>query len=405
MKWIVRFVVGALVGVMVVAGCGLFSPEGFPRALTEEESKLVNEDYAFGFKLFREIVATAEDTANIFISPLSVAMALGMTYNGARGETQEAMQATLELSEMSLQEVNESYCSLIDLLREADSKVDFRIANSIWYRDDFTVKDEFIDLSETYFDAVVRALDFDDPASVDVINDWVKENTNGKIEEIIDGIGPLTVMYLIDAIYFKGIWEYEFPEDSTRADSFQLADGSFVPCEMMRLTDSLSYFENELFQAVDLSYGNGCYGMVVILPWEGVDLDSLIEGMDQAVWDEWMAGFSEDEVVLEMPKFTLEYGLTLNDVLTALGMGIAFDEERADFSGISEEQVWIDSVLHKTFVQVDEEGTEAAGVAVVVLEREVLRMRVDRPFMFVIWERNSGVILFMGRLTRPVWGE
>ena len=187
------------------------------RELTDFEKRLVEADNTFGFKLFKEI-NKQDVNKNLFISPLSVSMALGMTLNGANNETQEAMENTLEFHNMTTDDINQSYKSLIQLLRNLDSKVIFQIANSIWYRQGMVFEQAFIDRNKSYFDAVVRALDFNDPGSADIINAWVDDNTHGKITEIVDKpIDPLTVMFLINAIYFKGTWTYEFDKDLTQA--------------------------------------------------------------------------------------------------------------------------------------------------------------------------------------------
>ncbi|UCB53045.1 MAG: serpin family protein, partial [Candidatus Zixiibacteriota bacterium] len=204
------------------------------RELTASEKLLVESDNKFGLKLFREIVKEDNDQ-NVFISPLSVSMALGMTYNGAAGTTREAMQKTLELSGLTIEEVNKSYKTLLELLSQLDPKVRFQIANSIWYRKGMSFEKDFIDLNRTYFDALVSELDFADPKAAETINAWVDENTNGKITQIVDPpIDPLMVMFLINAIYFKGDWLYPFEESDTFNGSFTLGDGSTVTVPMMR---------------------------------------------------------------------------------------------------------------------------------------------------------------------------
>lgn len=375
------------------------------RELTPAERTLVQSDNKFGLKLFKEIIKEEKDK-NVFISPLSVSMALGMTYNGANGETQEAMQKTLELDGLTIQEVNESYKSLIDLLKGLDPKVRFQIANSIWYRQSISAKEEFINLCKKYFDALVSGLDFNDPAAVDIINAWVKENTNGKITEIVDApIDPMTVMFLINAIYFKGTWTYQFDKDETKDDWFRLPDGTRKPCKMMEQRGFYKYFESEDFQAVDLPYGDGDFSMTIFLPYWNVNIDSLIAEFDQENLNYWLSCFSSDSGDIYIPKFTLEYELKLNDVLKALGMGIAFTSA-ADFSKMYENvTVWIDEVKHKTFVEVNEEGTEAAAATVVEVTYGPgppgFWMRVDRPFIFVIRENKSQTILFMGKIVEP----
>jgi len=387
-------------------GCG-----GGARGLTIGEQQLVESGNTFGFELFKEVVEQDGDK-NIFISPLSVSMALGMTLNGADGDTYDAMKQTLELAGLTEEEINKSYESLIELLRGLDPEVIFQIANSIWYRQGFAAKQAFLDVCQSYFDAEVAELDFSDPAAVDTINNWVDENTNGKIEEIVDSpIDPLTVMFLINAIYFKGTWKYEFDEQNTQSAPFYLPDESDVQCQMMEQKAEFDYYQNDDFQAIDLPYGNGKYSMTVLLPTQDKDIDELISELNDGNWNEWTGNLAEEEVKLYLPKFTLEYELELNDVLKALGMEVAFDDVEADFGRMYdtdqvEENLYIAKVKHKTFVEVNEEGTEAAAVTSVEMRFESVGpsgtiMRVNRPFIFAIRENHSGSILFAGKIINP----
>ncbi|MFQ5866021.1 MAG: serpin family protein [bacterium] len=385
------------------------SPEA--RDLTALEKSLVESDNKFGLKLFKEIIKEEKDK-NVFISPLSVSMALGMTLNGANGETKAAMEQTLELAGMTTEEINQSYKSLIELLTNLDPKVIFQIANSIWCRQEITFEQEFINLNKTYFDALVQALDFNDPNSVNIINAWVEENTNGKIKEIVDRIDSEIVMFLINAIYFKGTWTFEFDKDLTQDDLFTLPDGSQKTCKMMKLTGDLPYFENELFQAVDLPYGDALFSMTILLPKPQVDIDSLITEINQENWSQWMDSLSEQSVALSFPKFKLEYEIPLKEILKAMGMAIAFEPYQADFTKMytGPENVYISKVKHKTFVEVNEEGTEAAAVTsvevgITSIGPSAIPMRVDRPFVFVIRENHSQTILFIGKIVEPIWSE
>jgi serpin B len=394
------------------------SPEdetpSLPRTLSKEEKELIHSSNGFGFNVFKEITKIQPDS-NIFISPLSISMALGMTYNGAAGETKNAMHTTLEYGDLSDDKINESYKSLIGLLVQLDSKVIFNIANSIWYRHPgFQVEEDFINVNKEYFDALVKGIDFNDPSSADKINQWIEDNTNGLIKDMIDKpIDPLTVMFLIDAIYFKGTWTYEFNEEDTEDDYFYLPDGSQIECKMMSHKNEHNYFENEKFQAIDLPYGDGLFSMTIILPKSKVDIDSLICSINEDTWNSWMKGFSKQEVTLFLPKFKIEYFIDdkLKEVLTTLGMGIAFDPGSADFSEITKlDQIWIEKVKHKTYVEVNEEGTEAAAATVVEMwrsegvEKEIF-MKINRPFIFAIRENESGTILFMGKIIEPIWEE
>jgi serpin B len=376
------------------------------RDLTSLEKALVEADVAFGLNLFQEIVQSEPDK-NVFISPLSVAMALGMTLNGAAGTTEEAMRRTLEFGDMIQDDINASFQSLMALLMSLDPEVRFDIANSIWYRLEFHVEQDFIDVNRTYFDAEVRELDFSLPEAPGIINAWVDDKTQGKIEEIIDQIDPLVVMFLINAIYFKGTWTYEFDEELTQDDLFTTAEGSQVSCRMMKQESEFMYFETEDFQAVDLPYGDGKFSMTILLPKSGVHVDALVDRLTPEKWTSWTGSFSKTEGIVQLPKFRIEYEKSLVDVLTAMGMGVAFNAGQADFSRINSiEQLFISEVLHKTFVDVDEKGTEAAAVTVVVVELTGVGgsgfvMRVDRPFVFVIRERQSNALCFMGKIVEP----
>lgn len=382
-----------------------------PRQLTGAEQQVVDSDNAFGLNLFREIAATGKSDENIFVSPLSVSMALGMTANGAAGTTLEAMMNTLEFSGLSMHEMNSSYRSLIDLLTGLDPETVFNIANSIWYREDKVFKQEFYDTCRTYFDAVVYGLDFYEDGAVDTINGWVEEKTNGKITEILaPPIPGDAVMYLINAIYFLANWTYEFDPALTSEAPFYLAGGSSVTCDLMKQPGDeeeceYMYYADASFQAIDLPYGDGYYSMTVLLPAPGADVDSLIGECTVENWSAWMDSLDTENGRIYLPKFEIEYDILLNDVLTALGMGIAFNASLADFTGMRDEGgLWISRVIHKTYVKVDEEGTEAAAATVVEMVETVTDsfiMRVDRPFIFALREKHSGTILFIGKIANP----
>ena len=379
-----------------------------PRPLTTAERQVSEADNRFGLKLFRAL-SEAERDENLFISPLSVSMALGMTMNGASGETYAAMQETLELAGLSEEEINTSYQGLIELLTGLDPKVIFEIANSIWVREGFAVEPPFIGASQTYFDAAVREMDFASPATVQAINGWVDEKTHGKIDKIIETIDRDVVMFLINAIYFKGTWTYEFDEAETRDEPFTQHDGATVQVPMMHQETDLPYFETETFQAVDLPYGDSLFSMTVLLPREGHDADDLAAEINPERWNDWMRRFETQGVDLRLPRFKLEYEQELNDVLKALGMEVAFTPYEASFSRINDpkrtgrqDSLYIGYVKHKAFVEVNEEGTEAAAVTVVVIRTTsgggAAVMHVDRPFVFALRERHSGTVLFIGKV-------
>ncbi len=403
----------ALAGLVVRCGqepiSGPQEITSLPRQLEEGETALVAADNAFGLKLFREIHA-GEDGENIFIAPLSVGMALGMAYNGADGTTKEAMRVTLELQGLELPEVNESYRTLIDLLRDLDPAVEFRIANSIWYDPAYTFEQDFLQVNRDYFDAEVTGLDFADPGAAPTINNWVDRNTNGRISEIVDSpISPELVMFLINAIYFKGDWTNPFDEELTREGTFTLADGSEKSVEMMSYSQPdtvAAYFDgNAGVQVLDMKYGGKAYSMTIVMPQQPADIDALVEGLNSEAWGRWIGGLAETRAQVTMPKFTLEYDIELNEALRALGMEVAFDPSNADFTKIYSggERLYISKVKHKTFVDVNEKGTEAAAATSVEIGVTSLppMIVVDKPFVFAIREKFSGAILFLGVMVDP----
>jgi len=374
------------------------------RPLTSLEKALVSADNSFGFKLFTA-VNKDETGKNVFVSPLSVSMALGMTLNGANGATRDSMARTLEFAGLSQSDINTSYKSLITLLTGLDPNVTFQIANSIWYRPYLNVEKEFKDVNKEYFNAEITSLDFDDPSAPGIINSWVDRSTNGKITKIIEGGIPWEiVMYLINAIYFKASWTYRFDENLTRDDLFELPDGTKKPCRMMFQKATFRYFGNGELQAIDLPYGDAGFSMTVLLPKPGTKIDAFVSQLTEQRWKEWTAAFGKLELDVYLPKFKLEYEKKLNDVLKAMGMAIAFSTTDADFTKIDKRGgLFISEVKHKTFVQVDEEGTEAAAVTSVGvgLTSAGPEFRANRPFVFVIRDSHSGSILFVGKIVEP----
>ncbi|HVO36121.1 MAG TPA: serpin family protein, partial [Gemmatimonadales bacterium] len=352
--------------------------------------------------------------SNIFISPLSVGMALGMTVNGAAGATRDSMLAALQLAGVPMDAVNSSYRSVIDLLRGLDPGVDFTLANSIWYRSTFqTPGQAFLNDTRTYFDAQVQGLDFSAPSAAQTINDWVNAQTRGKIPDIVSApIDPAVVMYLINAIYFKGSWTQKFDASLTKNGPFTLRTGGAVAAAMMTDDEPAPlgrYMDGEV-TVVDLPYGGGAYAMTIVLPRSPVAIDSLSATLTQQRWNAWIAGLDSTRAIVTMPKFKLTFERGLEPPLADLGMGIALCDNGglADFSGMypgsGPGDFCISSVRHKTFVDVYEEGTEAAAVTSVVISLSSagpMPIVVDHPFIVAIRERLTGTILFLGRVMNP----
>ncbi|RLD36502.1 MAG: serpin family protein, partial [Bacteroidetes bacterium] len=289
-----------------------------PINLDLKSKSLLEADNAFAFDLFRDILQNEEDEENIMVSPLSISLALAMTYNGANGETKEAMENVFHLHGLSVEDINKSYQGLINALLSVDPKVIMEIANSIWYRDTFHIEDDFLSVNKTYYDAEVEGLDFTNPASKDIINQWVSSKTHNKIEKIVDNIDPSDIMFLINAIYFKGTWKYQFENKNTLDSPFYTENGGYLKnVKMMNIKGDFNYLSNDLFQAVELPYGQGNYSMIVMLPQSGVSIDDLVSEMNQDKWKTWMESFYErSDFDVYLPKFKFEYKKELKETLT-----------------------------------------------------------------------------------------
>ena len=363
-------------------------------------SSVASANTRFGFKLLQDL-RERDSGANIFISPLSISIALTMTYNGAVGETEHAMAEVLEIEGLDRDAVNHSNAALRNSLENPDPKVEISIANSIWSRQDVEFNADFLERNRVFFGAEIASLDFNAPQATETINEWVNTNTNGKIEKIVDRISPQTLLFLINAIYFKGNWQDEFDKSQTRPGIFHLSDGNEKRVEMMRREGEYPYFRGENFEATSLPYGDGRLGMYIFLPNRDSNLNKFLGNLNAGNWGDWISQFQDRRHDMMLPRFKLEYEVSLNDTLEALGMGIAFGSG-ADFSGMGP-SLFISEVKHKTFVEVNEEGTEAAAVTAVVGVKSVPSVfRVDRPFFFAIYDTETEIILFMGTVTEPM---
>jgi serine protease inhibitor len=406
----IRFLIPAIFILLLGYSCEKTKNEPGPKEinLTQKGKILVEADNRFGIKLFKEVLKSEEPEENVMISPLSVSLALAMTYNGADGDTKEAMEETLELNGLTVDEINENYKILIDALTSVDPKVLMSIANSIWYRQTFEVEQDFINVNQNYYYAEVSPLDFFDPDAVTTINNWVADKTNNKITEILDYIPADAVMYLINAIYFKGIWKYEFDESNTEEEPFYLNDGTTKDVPMMVQEASFNYLSNDIIQAVEMPYGTGNYSMIILLPQSNKTLDDIIDRLSNENWNNWLSEFYEAEKVqIHLPRFKFEFEDSLNNELINMGMGIAFSGS-ADFSKINPNVLlFISRVIHKTFIEVNEEGTEAAAVTLVEMSytsaggETGIHFYVNQPFIFAIKEKYTNTIIFIGKVMEP----
>jgi serine protease inhibitor len=372
-------------------------------------TKIVSANTHFAFKLFTELTKSNIEQ-NVFISPTSVALALAMMYNGARGETARAITRTLELGEIGLDALNRANAALIESLHALDPHIALMIANSLWAQQGVSFAPDFLKSNQEFYHAELATLDFGAANAVATINDWVKRNTASKIETIIDRIDRSTIMFLINAIYFKGRWTKPFDPRRSREMPFTLSGGHQKQLLMMAQTGKFDYYAIQGFQAISLPYGAGRASMYIFLPEQRSSLRAFRRELTHKSWDTWLRHFRPAEGTIVLPRFKLAYEATLNDPLKALGMAIAFDQRRADFSGMiadGKPSANIDQVKHKTFVEVNEEGTEAAAVTSIGMIRTTMApqrnfsMIVDRPFFCAIRDNQTGALLFMGTITDP----
>ena len=396
---------------LCLAGFCLLGTSAVKASCDDVGEKVVSTTTEFGIGLFKQVVKQ-HPRKNVFLSPSSVAFALAMTYNGAAGTTQEDMAMTLGFTGMDLHDVNRGYAGLRAVLENPDPQVQLEIANSLWARKGIRFRPEFLAANRAFYGAEVMVLDFRDPGSLSAINGWVNRRTKGKIDRIVDRIDPLSILFLINAVYFKGKWTEPFDERMTKEHPFRLLDGSQKPHPFMFQSGRYRYLEGEGFQAVSLPYGEGRVSMVVFLPSRDSSLHAFQTSLSKQTWDDWMSRFRSMEGDIALPRLKLDDETTLNEALKALGMAIAFDRNRANFEGMcpSPPQLYIDQVRHKTFVEVNEEGTEAAAVTSVEMKatamppaEEHFTMVVDRPFFFAIRDNDTGTILFVGSVVEPTW--
>jgi serpin B len=370
------------------------------------DSKVVAANTKFGFKLYKEILKQ-DSNKNVFVSPTSVAIALSMTYNGASGETQQAMAKALELQGITLPTVNQANNALKASLENADPEVQLSIANSLWAKQGVTFKPDFMERNRQFYGAKVTELDFANAEATRTINNWVKENTRGKIDQVVDQLKPDDVLFLINAIYFKGNWTKKFDQNQTAERPFYLSNGTQKQHPMMSQSGKYRYYENETFQAVSLPYGKGRLSLYVFLPRENNSLDAFQQQLAVENWQQWMNQFRMRNGSIQLPRFKFDYDIQLNNALKVLGMESAFSDG-ADFSNMTSASVAINEVKHKTFVEVNEEGTEAAAVTSVgvaltsaQMPEEPFQMVVNRPFFCAIRDNQTGTVLFMGSLREP----
>ena len=377
-----------------------------------EDQLLASANTGFAFKLLKQL-AKEQPGENIFISPFGVSTVLQMAGNGAAGQTKTEMQQVLGTTSLSQTIVNTASREINQSLNNTDTNNILTIANAIWYQKGIPAKPDFISCNRQFFGATVDALDFTNSHAVEAINSWASEKTRGKITHIADGMmSPPPKLFLANAVYFKGKWQDPFESRNTKDRAFHLPDGSQKQLPMMEKTDRFTYRRGSGYQAVRLPYEGWKLAMYVFLPDPGSDPEKLVGIMTGDKWERvTRPGFEDRDGTVVLPKFKLEYGVKLEQTLKTLGMNVAFNPfGAADFSGMSSRPLYISAVRQQTFVEVNEEGTEAAAVTGMPVPEASgpeppppppFQMIVDRPFLFLIADEQTGTILFMGIIFEP----
>lgn len=369
------------------------------------EGQLVERNNLFTLNLFKEALSDGRADGNVLLSPLSVTMAIAMTNNGGMGVTKDSINEALNTRGISDDELNAYYHKLLEKLPGLDSETTLSISNSLWVKRGFDLSPAFSKTNKEYFQATIEDLDFSDASSKDRINKWVDTQTAGKIPAIVDDIPADMVLYLINAIYFKSTWQEAFDKERTRKMDFIKSDGSSVQTDFMNMVKPFNIIEGDGLTGIKLPYHDGKFSLIALMPEEGKSIFSAIDFLYDSNQGNAFSGSDERKVNLFFPKFKFSYENTLNDELSDLGMGIAFTD-KADFTGINPDgNLLISAVKHKSFIEVNEEGTEAAAatsVGVSVTSMPILQeIKFDKPFVFLIREESTGLILFVGLVSDP----
>jgi serine protease inhibitor len=403
-----------VVAAAVLSGCGGDASTKPPKETTQPV-RISPETYAANTQFALTMLQQLDDASageNLCFSPLSLALALSMTLNGAEGETYDAIAKTLGYTEQKLDAINAQARALARLLNPADKSITVRMANGLWVQQGFPLKPDFLRALLTHYETRTETVDFRNAeAAANAINTWVKEQTQGLIEKLFQAsdFDAQTRLALVNTLYFEGAWQYPFPKDATQDAPFYLESGATKQVPMMRLSERLPYLRGEGFEVVALPYGEGDYRFYLFLPDKGRTVADLRKQLTSENWGKWLGAFRVVQGSLQMPRFKIEAKYDLKPPLSALGMGVAFDPDRADFSRIADvspERLFIQKAIQKAVVEVDEEGTKAAAatgimVGVTSVPVDQFNMVVDRPFLFAIVHQPTGVVLFLGVVRQP----
>jgi serpin B len=387
---------------------------GDPVTISTEiyQKEVIDSANKFAFDLFAPILADTKGTDNIMISPFSISSALSMTLNGAAGETFEVIKKALRQDGKTIEQINDTYLKLMTEMVPVDERVVLEIANSVWVEKRLIVKQKFMADVQKWYKAEARGIDVTDPDAVKTVNDWIASKTHDKITDMLDHLDPDLAMLLINAVYFNGKWRYQFDKADTKEEPFYVMPSSPKNVPMMHQEENLKCAKEDNLTIVDIPYGQGNYSMLVVLPDQVTTANDIANTLTSSRWNGWMELLKTNthKVGLSMPRFKYEYKRLLNNDLINLGMGVAFSD-RADFNNISDQALQINRVIHQSFIDTNEEGTEAAAATIVEIifttigaEPSTWKIDIDRPFLYFIHENSTGTILFMGKVGDPSVG-
>ncbi|MBB6451062.1 serpin B [Geomicrobium halophilum] len=388
-----------------LSGCGTGEGDNGDAAVdvpedAEPSADVLDAQRSFGVELFQK---AWEEDRNTLLSPVSAYMALAMTLNGADGDTHAEMAETLGVTENEMGELNETMQVMLAEMTSSED-VTFELANSIWAEEGRAVDEDFHQVMEEYYDASFHEVDFSDPATEDTMNDWVSDETNGMIDDLVDGLDPDMVMMLVNALYFQGDWTLPFDEEATYEETFTTASGEEETVNMMTETEDYAYGTFDGYEAVELPYGeNEDFSMIAALPDEDADPGDVLNSWQDP---EWLEELDEQEVQVNFPSFEIEEDNVLHPILQEMSMIEAFDSEAAEFPHLFAEGgggFFISGVQQMTKMEVTEEGTEAAaatGVGVTSVSSST-SMTFDRPFFLLLMENETKTPLFMGYVENP----
>ncbi|TAL78767.1 MAG: serpin family protein [Bacteroidetes bacterium] len=377
-----------------------------PISLTANQVSLIESENAFAFDIFRQVLENSGGSDNIVISPLSISCALSMTINGANGTTRDAMLEALRVKGITPEIINNSYKNLSEALLSVDKRVLISFANSVWTENKFVVKKPFTDILTGFYNAESKPFDITDPLAPKQINTWIESKTNGLIKNMIDKLNDNTVMLLINAIYFKGKWKSQFEKANTVQRTFYTPDGRTAEVPMMKQISVFKIYTGESFVLAEFPYGQGNYVMDIILPDDLSGINGVIPLITDNSFKVWVNQMSEVKTDLTFPSFKYGYKKQLKDILTSMGMGIAFTDN-ADFSNISDTTLLINDVTHQALIETNEEGTEAAAATIVdigltSMPLDPFILNIDHSFLYIIRETTTNSILFMGKVADPL---